>query len=91
MFWVNFDFWLPDFSYQKLKSNYCHDRCGGRLTIMSKSKLSLEQQFNLHSFANEVEKMSGEQARDTLIQLYEQLLVKEQLYKDILKHQWNLD
>ena len=58
---------------------------------MSNSKLSLEQQFNLHSFANEVEKMSPDQARDTLIQLYEQMLVKEQLYKDILKHQWNLD
>ena len=58
---------------------------------MSNSNLSLEQQFNLHSFANEVEKMSKEQARDVLVQLYKEMLVRENLYKDALKHQWGLD
>ena len=58
---------------------------------MSNIKLSLEQQFTLHSFANEVEKMSREQAQDFLVQLYREMLVRENLYKDTLKHQWGLD
>lgn len=58
---------------------------------MSNVELSLEQQFTLHSFANEVEKMSREQAQDFLVQLYREMLVRENLYKDTLKHQWGLD
>ena len=58
---------------------------------MSNIELSLEQKFTLHSFANEVEKMSREQAQDFLVQLYSEMLVRENLYKDTLKHQWGLD
>ena len=58
---------------------------------MSNLKLSLEQQFTLHSFANEVGKMSREQAQDFLIKLYREMLVRENLYKDTLRHQWGLD
>jgi hypothetical protein len=52
--------------------------------------LSLEQQFNLRSFQTQVENMSREQARDFLIKLYEEMLVRENIYKDVLKHQWGL-
>ena len=58
---------------------------------MSNLELSLEQQFNLHSFSNSVEKMSREQAQDFLVKLYREMLVRENLYKDALKHQWGLD
>lgn len=58
---------------------------------MSNLELSLEQQFNLHSFSTEVGKMSKEQAQDFLVQLYKEMLVRENLYKDTLKHQWGLD
>jgi hypothetical protein len=58
---------------------------------MSNLELSLEQQFTLHSFANEVEKMSREQAQEFLVKLYKEMLVRENLYKDTLKHQWGLD
>ena len=58
---------------------------------MSNLELSLEQQFTLHSFAHEVEKMSREQAQEFLVQLYKEMLVRENLYKDTLKHQWGLD
>ncbi len=54
-------------------------------------ELSLEQQFNIRSFENQVKKMSHEQAQDFLIQLYEEMLVRENMYKDFLKHQWGLD
>lgn len=59
---------------------------------MSESvNLSLEQQFNLHSFATQVDKMSHKQAQECLVKLYEQMIVRENLYKEFLKHQWGLD
>ena len=54
-------------------------------------ELSLEQQFNIRSFENQVKKMSQEQAQDFLIQMYQEMLVRENMYKDFLKHQWGLD
>lgn len=53
-------------------------------------ELSLEQQFSIRSFQAQVEKMSQEQAQDFLIKLYEQMIVRENMYKAFLKHQWGL-
>jgi hypothetical protein len=54
-------------------------------------ELSLEQQFNIHSFASQVQNMSHDQAKDFLVKLYEQMVVREATYKELLKHQWGLD
>jgi hypothetical protein len=54
-------------------------------------ELSLEQQFSLRSFQTQVQKMSREQAQESLMKLYEEMLVRDNLYKDVLKHQWGLD
>jgi hypothetical protein len=54
-------------------------------------ELSLEQQFNIHSFASQVQHMTHEQAKDFLVKLYEQMVVREATYKELLKHQWGLD
>jgi hypothetical protein len=53
-------------------------------------ELSLEQQFNIRSFQTQVEKMSREQAQCFLVELYEQMIVRESMYKAFLKHQWGL-
>ena len=53
-------------------------------------ELSLEQQFSIRSFQTQVEQMSREQAQDFLIELYEQMIVRENMYKVFLKHQWGL-
>ncbi|NEQ69868.1 MAG: NblA-related protein [Symploca sp. SIO2D2] len=53
-------------------------------------ELSMEQQFNLRSFETQVQKMSREQAQDFLIQLYEQMMVRENMYKEFLKHEWGI-
>ncbi|TVQ48114.1 MAG: NblA-related protein [Gloeocapsa sp. DLM2.Bin57] len=59
---------------------------------MSESvNLSLEQQFSLRSFESQVQQMSHQQAQEFLIQLYEQMMVRENLYKEFLKHQWGLE
>lgn len=62
-------------------------------TAMSQQpiELTLEQKFNLRSFETQVEKMSREQAQDFLVKLYEQQMVREAMYKDMLKQQWGID
>jgi predicted HD phosphohydrolase len=54
-------------------------------------ELSLEQQFSIRSFATQVEHMSHEQAQDFLVKLYEQMVVREATYQELLKQQWGLD
>ncbi|MBS0018791.1 MAG: NblA/ycf18 family protein [Arthrospira sp. SH-MAG29] len=58
---------------------------------MESSSLSLEQQFNLSSFRMQVNQMSREQAQEFLVNLYEQMLVKENMYQHFLKYQWGLE
>ena len=59
---------------------------------MSQSlELSLEQKFNIRSFETQVQQMSREQAQDFLVQLYEQMLTRETMYRHFLKHQWGLE
>lgn len=53
-------------------------------------ELSIEQQFTLRSFESQVKQMSREQAQEFLVQLYQQMLVRENMYKEFLKHQWGL-
>jgi Phycobilisome degradation protein nblA len=54
-------------------------------------ELSLEQKFNLRSFQTQVQNMSHEQAQEFLVELYEQMIVRENIYKEFLKHQWGLE
>lgn len=54
-------------------------------------ELSLEQQFSLRSFQDQVEHMSHEQAQHFLIKLYEQMMLRESMYKHFLKHQWGIE
>lgn len=59
---------------------------------MSESaKMSIEQKFNLRSFETQVQQMSREQAQDFLVKLYEQMIVRENMYKEFIKHQWGLE
>ncbi|MGB7416550.1 MAG: NblA/ycf18 family protein [Thermosynechococcaceae cyanobacterium] len=53
-------------------------------------QLSLEQQFKLRSFMSQVKGMSQEQAQEFLVQLYEQMIVRETIYKEILKNEWQI-
>ncbi len=59
---------------------------------MSKSfDLSLEQQFSIRSFEHLVKDMSREQAQEFLVNLYKQMMMQENSYKNLLKHQWGMD
>jgi hypothetical protein len=54
-------------------------------------ELSLEQEFNIRSFSDQVNRMSREQAQEFLVNLYRQMMLKEEMYKHFLKHEWGLD
>jgi hypothetical protein len=54
-------------------------------------ELSLEQKFSLRSFETQVEHMSREQAQHFLVKLYEQMMLRETMYKHFLKHQWGIE
>ncbi len=54
-------------------------------------ELSIEQQFSIRSFETQVQQMSHEQAQDFLVKLYQQMVMREVTYKQLLKHQWGLD
>jgi hypothetical protein len=54
-------------------------------------ELSLEQQFSIKSFANQVQHMSREQAQEFLLMLYQQMMIKETMYQEFLKHEWKLN
>ena len=58
---------------------------------MEPLKLTLEQQFSIRSFASQVQHMSLEQAKDMLVSMYENMIVREATYQELLKHQWGLD
>jgi hypothetical protein len=59
--------------------------------MLDPTGLSLEQQFNLRSFEAQVQNMSHQQAQEFLIKLYEQMILRDNMYKEFLKHQWGLD
>ena len=54
-------------------------------------ELSLEQQFNIRSFETQVQQMSHEQAQDFLVKLYQQMVMREATYKELIKHQWGFE
>ncbi len=59
---------------------------------MSQSfNLSLEQQFNIRSFEHQVRDMTHEQAQEFLVNLYKQMILQENSYRNLLKHQWGID
>jgi hypothetical protein len=55
------------------------------------AELSLEQKFNLRSFETQVERMDLEQAQHFLVKLYEQMMLRESLYKHFLKQEWGIE
>ena len=54
-------------------------------------RLSLEQEFNLRQFADQVRTLSPEQAKDLSLELYRQIMLKENLYEGLLQEFWDID
>ncbi|AFY35434.1 NblA/ycf18 family protein [Calothrix sp. PCC 7507] len=54
-------------------------------------ELTLEQEFSIRCFAGQVQQMSREQAQEFLILQYKQMMIRETMFQEILKHNWKLD
>ncbi|MDJ0703359.1 MAG: NblA/ycf18 family protein [Leptolyngbyaceae cyanobacterium MO_188.B28] len=48
-------------------------------------QLSVEQEFNLRRFSDQVKTLSHAQAQDLLIELSKQMMIKDNLYKQLLQ------
>ena len=53
-------------------------------------QLSLEQEFDFRMFADQVRTLSPEQAQDLSLELYRQMMLKDNLYQEILKDYWGI-
>lgn len=49
------------------------------------NQLSYEQEFSLRRFADQVQNLSREQAQDLLIELNRQMMIRDNLYRQLLQ------
>jgi Phycobilisome degradation protein nblA len=54
-------------------------------------EITLEQEFSLRNFVDQVKQMSREQAQEFLILQHKQMVIRERMYQEILRQQWKLD
>jgi len=52
---------------------------------MNNDQLSIEQQFQMTIFEKQVKKMTKEQAQEYLLEVLRQGMVKDNLFKDLIK------
>jgi len=55
------------------------------------TELTLDQEFSLRVFADQVQQMSREQAQEFLIEQCKLMMVQRTMYQELLKHEWKLD
>lgn len=58
---------------------------------MQNLELSLEQRFKLREFEIQVSALSREGAQQHLLNLYEQMLLRESLYNQMLRDKWGIE
>ncbi len=54
-------------------------------------ELTLEQEFSLRSFADQVQQMSREQAQEFLLVQYKHMMIRDTMYQEIPKQDWKLE
>ncbi len=53
-------------------------------------QLSLKQKFNLRTFADQVQTLSSEEAQGLSIELYRRMMLKDNLYQELLQDYWSI-
>lgn len=54
-------------------------------------ELTLEQEFSLRRFTDQVQEMSREQAQEFLVEQYRLMMIQEKMYQALIKHEWQMD
>ncbi len=57
---------------------------------MDSMQLSIEQEFSIHSLAEQIKSLSPEETQNFLIDIYRQMLLKDQYYQSLIRKKWNL-
>jgi hypothetical protein len=52
--------------------------------------LSLEQEFSLKKIATQAQALSQQQAQELVVELQRQIMIKDNLYKQLIKQEWGL-
>jgi hypothetical protein len=55
------------------------------VTVDNLFELSVEQEFQLRSFAIAIKRANAEQAQDMAVQIYRQMLLRDNAYKVMMK------
>ncbi len=53
-------------------------------------ELSMEQQFSIRAFEMQVQNLTCEQAQEFLVKLYKHMIMRDLMYKKLLKNQWGM-
>lgn len=53
--------------------------------------LSLEQEFSLRTISSKVKNLSRQQAQELVVELQRQMMIKDNLYKRLIKHEWGME
>lgn len=53
-------------------------------------ELSMEQEFSIRSFEDQVQGLSQKEAQEFLVKLYRQMVMKETMYKHFLSKEWGI-
>ena len=56
-----------------------------------RQQLSLDQQFELQVFENQVQQLSREDAQNLLVQLREAMMYQTTTFREILKETWGIE
>jgi hypothetical protein len=56
---------------------------------MSEVKLTIEQEFEVRAFRERIQQITREQAIDMLGEMFQLWIVKEAMYRELLKQEWH--
>ncbi len=58
--------------------------------MSNQNNLSLEQEFSLKKIATQTQSLSQQQAQELIVELQRQIMIKDNLYKQLIKQEWGI-
>ena len=58
--------------------------------MSEQTKLTIEQKFHLRRVADQTKALSQQQAQELIVELQRQMMIKDNLFKQIIKHEWGI-
>ena len=58
--------------------------------MSEQANLTIEQKFHLRQFSDRTKALSHEQAQELIVELQRQMMVKDNLFKQMIKQEWGI-